>query len=84
MYGNRDEKVHKTEHFGAKENMKTKTEPSPIDRDKAADRSAGVAKTRNKKAENLPIDRGLSADRSAEVEIKVAKSQRACRSIALN
>ena len=32
--------------------MKTKTEPSPIDRGIGADRSAGVAKTRKKKAEN--------------------------------
>ena len=64
-YRNRDEKVHKTEHFGAKENMKRKTEPSPIDRGIAADRSAKVAKTRSKKAERLPIDRDKPSDRSA-------------------
>ena len=60
-------KKYKTEHFGAKQNRKTKTETSLIDRGIAADRSAGVAKMRNKKAENLPIDRGSSTDRSAEV-----------------
>ena len=64
--------------------MKTKTEPSPIDRGIAADRSAGVAKMRNKKAEYLPIDRGSLANRSAEVSKNAARSQRACRSIALN
>ena len=63
--------------------MKRKTEPSPIDRGIAADRSAGVAK-RDKKAEDLPIDRGSLADRSAEVSKNATKSQRACRSIALN
>ena len=31
-------KYKKTEYFGAKENKKTKTEPSPIDRGIAADR----------------------------------------------
>ena len=64
--------------------MKTKTEPSPIDRGIAADRSAGVAKTRNKKAEDLPIDRGSLADRSADVSKNATKSQKECRSIALN
>ena len=63
--------------------MKTKTEPSPIDRGIATDRSAGVAKTINKKAEDLPIDRGSLADRSAEVSKNAATSQKACRSIAL-
>ena len=58
--------------------MKTKTEPSPIDRGIGADRSAGVAKTRNKKVENLPIVRGSSADRSAEV----SKNTREARELA--
>ena len=65
-YGNRGEKVHKTEHFGAKENMKRKSEPSPIDRGLLADRSAGVSKRTSKTAERLPIDRAKPADRSAQ------------------
>ena len=58
-------KYTKKEHFGAKENMKRKTEPLPIDRGLLADRSAGVSKRRSKKAERLPIDRAKPADRSA-------------------
>ena len=62
--------------------MRTKTEPSPIDRSIAADRSAGVAMTGDKKAEELPIDRDSLADRSAEVSKNAMRRQKECRSIA--
>ena len=63
--------------------MRTKTEPSPIDRGIASDPSVGVAMTGDKKAEELSIDRGSLADRSAEVSKNATKSQKECRSIAL-
>ena len=62
--------------------MRTKTEPSPIDRGIAADRSTGVAITGDKKAEELPIDRGSLSDRSDEVSKNATRRQKECRSIA--
>ena len=62
--------------------MRTTTEPSPIDRGIASDRSAGVAMTGDKKAEELPIDRGSLADRLAEVSNNETRRQKECRSIA--